>query len=178
MTTANKISSNSFKKMLAGNKGYLSAKISKELKSAGMSGLLYKNEISKDQAIKVIRHLQQEGEMPKMKNASEIWHQTATRQYEQDQQAIAEEKQNNIRIRMQMDLAEDSRSIERGINPYDPKSTIGKSIAQEIAEEQKKRDHASKKEIQKKQDHDDKKPTGRNRPGNFDPGQIKDIIID
>jgi len=177
MTTSSKISKNSFKKMISGNKGYLPSKISKELKSAGMSGLLNKNEINKDQAIKAVRHLQKKGQVSKYKNASQMWHDSATEQYELDEMAIQEEKQRNIRIGIAMDTAEDARLIERGINPYDPKSVMGKSMAQEIAEEQEQRAKRSAKDLQKKKSHDNKKKPGISKPQMVDFSKISDMDI-
>lgn len=153
-----KISRENFKKMLAGSRGYLPSKVVKELKKGGMSQLLHKSSISKEQAIKAVRYLRSEaGDKPvisKFKSPSQLYREAALKQQKENLANQEVKRQKHIQTRLRMDVAEEATAIERGRNPYDPRSAIGQSLAEEIAKEQEERTKKYEQQRRKKEEHD------------------------
>jgi hypothetical protein len=85
------LNQNSFKKMLAGAHGYLPEKVSKTLKKLGLGSLLQQQQVSKDQALRALNALKQEGMAPRPIAPSATYAAAAKQQSVEDQ-AIADAK--------------------------------------------------------------------------------------
>lgn len=154
---ASSLSQKTFKKMIAGSKRYPPSKISKELKSAGMSHLLHSSRINKQQAMKALKYLKQKRMLPKYTEPNKILQQTAVKQYQQDLAELEAEKQKHIRARIAQELSEEAEAIEKEEDPlmkhYHPGSVLankGKRVIDEIEQEWQKREKAIEKEEEKR----------------------------
>lgn len=136
------ISGKDFKKMIAGDKGFLSKKQTDELKSAGFKRLLYSDKVSQDQAEKALTHLQGAGVIPKGKRPYEIYRQAAKEQLAREEMARNEVIKEHARISIKEDLEREADMITRGEldKTIDPRSALGKSLIDEINAEQKERE--------------------------------------
>lgn len=169
-TPASKLSREVFKKMISGNKGYLPTTVSKELKSAGMSKLLHSSErITKNQALKALRHLQEKGMVPKVAPASALYNRAGLQQVERDAAARAAEAQVHIKANIRIDVGEEISAEDRGERSagYDPRSVLGKRVIDEV---DKERDAREKKVKTEQGKHDALNKNAKGRP------QMKNII--
>ncbi len=159
-----------FKKMISGNKNYVPSKVSKELKAAGMSKSLY-GKTSRAGATKAVRHLQEKGLLSKTKTASQLFAQAEKKQAI-DQEARRQTKiQKHAQANIRIDIGEETAAEDRGKGSthYDPRSVLGKSLADKIGAEQQ-RDQKIQSEREKLDETNQKKPTGK--PG----GQHIDLV--
>ena len=173
-----KLEAKYFKKMIAGSKGYLPSKVSKELKSAGMSSTLY-NKVSKEQAAKAVRHLQSKGLMPKTNTASQLFSRAAKKQAI-DQEALRQTKiQKHVQANIRIDIGEETSAEERGKHPvgYDPRSVLGKSLSDKINQEQEERDKKIQAEKGKLNKTDQTKSSNKPRASHIDLANLPDMDI-
>lgn len=141
---ANKISREVFKKMIAGpGRRYLPKKISDGLKADGMSKFLYTKRVSKAQALKVVRHLQEKGLVPPHKSPSAMYRQAGLRQVELDKQSHEIESKKHIQANIRIDVGKELSAEDRGesLPPYDSRSVLGKRVIDSID-----REHANREE--------------------------------
>jgi len=141
-TPASKLSRQVFKKMLSGPKRYLPKAVSKELKAAGMSKLLYSNKISKQRAIKALRHLKEKKMITRLRPVSEIYRQAGLRQVKLDEQAHTVERQKHVRANIRIDVGEELSAEDRGElgANYDPRSVLGKRVIDQVDRERASRE--------------------------------------
>ena len=174
-----KISKDNFKKAISGGKNYLPQKISRELKAAGMSRLLYGGQTTKQQTVKAIKHLQNQGLLSKTKPPSKLYREAGIRQREQNQAAADAERQKHVRANIAIDIAEELAAEERGENPmkYDPKSVLGKRLIDELDEEKENRDKKAAAEKQKMQRLSNPKNPGPPKPDSADADELPDMDI-
>jgi len=83
-----KVGQETFKKVISGRKSYIPAKSVRTLKNAGLSGLLYKKNVTRAEATKAIKVLQAEGGLP-AKDPADIWRDASVK--EQKAQALLDE---------------------------------------------------------------------------------------
>jgi len=171
---AGKISKENFLKMIRGNKSYVPNKITKELKTAGMN---YNKPISKQQAIRAVKYLREKGLMPKYKPPSMLWQETEKTQKEQDQAMIDEEKQQHIRANIAIDRALEEDEESRAFSGSNRRSILGRSVIDEIKEEQENRDKKIQAERNKKQGTPNPKSTKPQKPQLVDINNLPDMDI-
>lgn len=142
------VSSSTFKKVLAEGKVFLPSNISKELRRAGLGDILNHSQVSKQQALKIINHLQSKGVVSKSKPASMLFRHAA---YEQREKNLAEEEvaKKHIRANISLDITEEEIELERGKSS---RIISGKSIRDQI----KTRTQSREEKIQKEKDKREK----------------------
>ena len=144
-----------FKKVLAGTKGYVSDKVTKELKNAGLGRILQDKHSSKDKALQAIKHLQGEGLLSKGKPAYRVYREAGLKQVRQQEEARLENQKKMGRIYIAMELAEDQKKYqEQGGKSiaYDPRSVLGKqsdSVLDDIEEKRYNRNRRAAEEKSK-----------------------------
>lgn len=84
MQKAQKISKEKFIKILGKGKGFVPQKIKNELASAGLSGLLFKDKITKPEAFRAIQFLKEKKLLAKYSEPTDLWDQAAIEQYQDD----------------------------------------------------------------------------------------------
>jgi hypothetical protein len=128
--------------MLAGNKNYLPTKVSRSLKTGGLGRLLFKNTVSRQQALKAITYLQKNKTISRLKPPSQLFRQAQIKEQKQKQAALATEKQKHIRANIAIDIGEELAAEAKSGDPirYDPRSVLGKSLKDEIDQKQAVRD--------------------------------------
>ncbi|MFA6322553.1 MAG: hypothetical protein WCX71_03705 [Candidatus Buchananbacteria bacterium] len=133
-----KISRDSFKKTLAGRQGYISSAQTKALKQAGLSGILSKKNVTRAEALKAVKTLQDQGQLSKLKSASDLYNQAA--RGERRQLEIKEGiKQGHLRGFLAMDVSEQLQreELENDFIKY-PKRSFS-SVAEKVEYENKLR---------------------------------------
>ena len=139
--------------MISGPKTYLPTKVTKELKAAGMGGLLYKDKVSKQEAVRVLKHLREKGMVSRLGPISTVYRQAGIRQVELDEQARALKAQKHIQANIRIDVGEETSAEDRGQSStrYDPRSVLGKRVIDQID-----REHAAReKKVKSSQDKRD-----------------------
>ncbi len=136
-----KISGKTFKKMLAGSHSFVPAEVAKSLKSAGLGGLLSKSHVSREEAVKALKHLQEEKKIAS-KAPSEIWQRASIDEQEAEEIAAEEQKKLNIRITQLRNisdtLAAEEAEREEEVTGYDPKKYFGRVIDEMDLEREKR----------------------------------------
>lgn len=169
-----KISANNFQKMLSGDKSYLPNKIKKELRNIKLAG---NRQVSKERALRAVKHLRNKGLISKYKPASVLYREAAIKQKNDDEMAEEAERQKHVQVRLKMDLAEEMEAIETGKNPYDPRTALGKSVAEEIEAEKQKREKKITTERLRRSGIYGKNPNKQQRPELADTDKLLDLDI-
>lgn len=167
-----------FKKMISGDKNYLPGRVSKKLKASGMSQTLY-GKTTKEKATKAVRHLQEKGLLPKTKAASQLFSQAA-KQQAADQEAIRQAQiQKHVRANIKIDISEEISAEEQGkkLIDYDPRSVLGKSLADDINQKSQTRDHKIQAERKKVEEVNQKKPGHKKEVRSVDLANLPDMDI-
>jgi hypothetical protein len=146
------ISGREFKKMLSGNNRYLPKKVTDQLKSSGFKHLLYKNKISKEQALKAVKSLQDSEAVSRFKMPSQLYREAGIRQRDFDEAQRQAEIKKHARVNIKRDIENEAAALERGetLLPHDKRSVLGKSVYEELTEEQQARDKKIKDQLDKK----------------------------
>ena len=151
--------------MVSGGRSQIPGKIGRALRAAGMNGLAAKKSgsISQREALKALKHLEESGALGKYADSKEIFHTYAKQQAAAEANAQQVVKQKHIRAAMAMDILEDLRNEELGVDPmadyYAKGSVLGRSsLRDEVQREAEKRNQAQAADLKKKEIHDD--PTG------------------
>ncbi|OGY44875.1 MAG: hypothetical protein A2729_01885 [Candidatus Buchananbacteria bacterium RIFCSPHIGHO2_01_FULL_39_14] len=175
-----KISKEVFKKTLSGNKNYLPQKVSRELKAAKMSHLLYRQGVSKAQAIKAIKHLQEKGTVSKFKSPSQLWQKADSSQRQMDQTAQAVEREKHVQANIAIDITEELAREESGKakTNYNPKSALGRYLVDEIKDEAGKRQQQADDELEKRKQMFSRKLPSQKKPPMANSDKLKDLDID
>jgi len=151
--------------MVSSGRNQIPGKASRALRAAGMGGLAAKRSgsISKHEAVKALKHLEKTGALGKYADSKEIFHTYAKQQATAEATAQKAVKQKHARAAVAMDILEDLRNEELGIDPmadyYAKGSVLGRSsLRDEVQQKAEKRNQAQTTELKKKEAHDD--PTG------------------
>jgi len=173
------ISQEKFKGMLAGRKKYIPSEVYRALRESRKGDLLHKKSLRKDEALKAIKYLMEKGLIKGGKSSYQLVQVASRQQYQEGQKKKAEEeKENKIAKQkkaeteegkkakhraaaLRVDIARDQMAIEQGKNPYDPRTAIGKSLAQEIKEEEEARKEKVETDLKRKEGtytHEAKRP--------------------
>ncbi|HLC89373.1 MAG TPA: hypothetical protein VJG65_00245 [Patescibacteria group bacterium] len=174
-----KISKDVFKKTLSGNKSYLPQKVSRELKAAKMSRLLYSG-ASKQQAIKAIKHLQGKSTISKLRSPSQLWQKADREQRDLNQAKADTKRQKHVRVNIEIDNLRERDQEAAGKSPkyYQPKSALGRYLAQEITEETQKRQQQANDELEKRKQMFSQKLPTQKKPPMASLDKLKDLEID
>jgi len=123
------ISSQNFKKIIAGSKGFVSSDQSAALRKAGLGSLLSKKEISHQEALRAIKQLQAAGKVAKT-SPSQIWTHAALKQKQEDKAAYQAKAERHIRGAMSEDLIvelqKEEAELKAQITGKDEKKYFGK----------------------------------------------------
>ena len=178
-TPASKLSRDVFKKMVSGPKRYLPKSVSKELKAAGMSKLLYSNRISKKRALKAVRHLQEKGLMSRLKPPATVYRQAGIRQVELDEQVRSIERQKHVGANIRIDIGEEVSAEDRGesLMRYDQRSVLGKRVIDEIDRKRADREKKVKSEQDKRNTLAKNTPIKPRKSDMMPPDNLPDIDI-
>ena len=130
-----KITAKNFKRMLSGDKAYLPAKVQKELKSAGLSPLLYEKEVTKDQAMKVAKYLKDKG-LATIDPSKSV--DSALSRDKADIAAVEKKRLGHVRLMIQEDIA--AEKLAGFKEEYSKHSVLGKALADDLTQEHDKRD--------------------------------------
>ena len=178
---ASSLSTKNFQSVIASGRRYVPDRISKELKSAGLSGLLHQSRISRQQALKALNHLLQKGLLEKYQTPTEVYKEAALQQHQQDLAEIKAQQQKHIRANIMIDITEELAEEEkRGDSAiYDSRGALGKKrVIDEIEQERKKRDRKRNEELTKRDNLTNPKGAKAKKPDLADLPQIKDLEID
>lgn len=136
--------------MISGPKSYLPTKVTKELKDAGMGGLLYKDKISKEQAVKALKLLRDKGVVSRLSPVSTMYRRAGIEQVALDEQVRALKAQKHIQANIKIDVGEEMSAEDRGESSthYDPRSVLGKRVIDQVDRERAARE----KKIKSSQD--------------------------
>lgn len=178
-----KLNKEAFKKVLSGTKGYVSGKVTKELKNAGLSEILHDKHISKDKAVKAIKHLQKEGLFSKGKPAYRVYREAGIKQVKQEEAAKLENQKKMGRVYIAMELAEDQEKYKRqggrGI-AYDKRSALGQSdgsVLDDIEEKRYNRNRRIAEEREKREKLNKPKSARGTKPNLVDIDNLPDMDI-
>ena len=136
------IGKDKFKDVLKGKNAFVPKKVVDALKSANMSRLLYKDP-TRQEALKAIRTLQEEGVIPKLKRPDELYGSADKAQKEADEAERLAKLHENVRITIQQEIEQESDALLAGRDPlgYDRRSVLGRSsVYEELNQEQAAKD--------------------------------------
>jgi hypothetical protein len=150
-----KLTKQAFKKILSGNKTYVPRSVNKELRDAGMGHLLHKSTVTKQQALKAIKHLQgkpgEKGHLSRLKGPAATYRKAARKQLKQEQVVLAKKgaikakklqeqkvklaakRKNRLKTYLLLERDEELAAEERGKKriEYDPRSVLGQDQLEE-----------------------------------------------
>lgn len=179
VTPASKLSRPVFKKMLSGSKAYVPKAVGRELKAAGMSKLLYNNRVSREQALKAVRHLQDKGLVSRFKPASTLFREAGIKQVMLDQQAQAAELKKHVQANIRIDVSREALAEDRNkSSPSGSGRALGNRVIDEIDREQANREKKVATDQNKRNARTKNTSTRSQKSDVVSPDDLPDIDID
>ena len=170
------LSAPAFKKIISGRKSYVPERVVKKMKAAGLSGLLYKKNVSRQEALKAINFLQTEGEIAKT-SPSALFSHASLAQQAQEAASGGEKIKRYARAYIAQDISDQLATEEaerrEKVTGFKAKKYFGK-LSDEMAEEQQRRERKIAAERGARQKLSDQSVVNKTqpRPINIEPPDI------
>lgn len=161
-----KISNKEFKKILEDKKGVLAKKVTDGLKTAGLQNLLHSEEVSRQEVMKAIQTLQDQGLMTKFKRPDQLYREAGIAQRDFNETQSAAKLKKNVRLAIKDELEEEAFNLAQGNDPlkYHRRRVLGKSVYQQLSDEQEMRNKKITEQVKKKEKFDNKGSTNSSKP--------------